>query len=409
MSTTVRKTLYRGASIIALLLLAAGVMPKAYADPNGPNAHSHRVVYEITRLPSLGGDSRGSGINLLGKVVGFSDVADSDVRHATLWVGGKLIDLGTLGDGDDLSSSVVWPGLNLFGTVAGISQIDDLDPLGQEFSCGLGGFLPNTGHKCRGFAWRAGEMKGMPTLGGHNSFATAVNNRGQVVGWAETDFEDPSCDEDATQVLQFLGVIWNPRTDELEILPPLPGHSASTGNAINDRGQVVGISGDCDQAVGRDSALSAVLWDRGETIDLGNLGGDNWHTPIDINRKGDVAGFSTTEEDRIHAFLWTRADGIQDLGVLEDDHIQSQASGINRWRQVVGLSVPPTFPDDELVAFLWQDGEMLDLNSLAPGFADHLATAQHIDIFGRITGRAVDAESGESYAYIATPRLQLPW
>ena len=43
--------------------------------------------------------------------------------------------------------------------------------------------------------------------------------------------------------------------------------------AINDRGQVVGISGTCDQAVGRFTAAHAVIWEEGGVRDIGDLGG----------------------------------------------------------------------------------------------------------------------------------------
>ena len=40
-----------------------------------------------------------------------------------------------------------------------------------------------------------GVMTGLPTLGGDNGFATGVNDRGQIVGWAEDNTHDPTCDQ----------------------------------------------------------------------------------------------------------------------------------------------------------------------------------------------------------------------
>lgn len=392
---------------IPLSLVVLGFAAPVPAADGEPGMHHHGTVYEITPLPSLGGTfSAGNAINARGWVAGFSDLEDNELREAVLWKHGEAIGLGTLGGPH---SSVAWPGLNHRGTVVGVSETTVSDPTGPGWSCAF--FFPSDGSQaCRGFAWQNGEMRPMPTLGdiAENSYATAVNNRNQVVGWAETDFEDPTCDPESGQMFQFLGVVWNPRTDEMQVLPPLDpeNHSVTAAVTINDRGQVAGISGICDQAVGRDSALAAVMWDRGEIIDLGTLGGPNWHTPTNINERGDVVGFSTTGEGAIHAFLWTRSGGIEDLGVLDEEHFQSQAAAINERRQVVGLSVAPEVGS---VAFIWQNGEMTDLNSLTPDdFTDHLATAAYIDNRGRITGRAVDAETGESYAYIATPKRR-PW
>ena len=91
-------------------------------------------------------------------------------------------------------------------------------------------------------------MRALPTLGGNNGFATGANNRGQVVGWAENAVQDPTCVP--PQVLQFRAVIWGPEDDQIQELLPLPGDTSSAATAINNRGQVVGISGICDQAVG---------------------------------------------------------------------------------------------------------------------------------------------------------------
>ncbi len=78
---------------------------------------------------------------------------------------------------------------------------------------------------------------------------------GQVVGWAENGVHDPTCNT-AFQILQFRAVIWQPN-GTMQELPPLPGDSTSAATAINDLGQVVGISGDCGVAVGSVSARHA--------------------------------------------------------------------------------------------------------------------------------------------------------
>src|SRR5215831_3757518 len=133
-------------------------------------------------------------------------------------------------------------------------------------------------------------MTPLPTFpGGYSSYATAANNRGQVVGWAENAVHDPSCDPNF-QVLQFRAAIWEPDGTMRE-LPPLPGDSTSAATAINDKGQVVGISGACGIAVGGVSAAHAVIWNNGVPTDIGNLGGHSWNTPTAINNHGTVVGF----------------------------------------------------------------------------------------------------------------------
>jgi len=159
----------------------------------------------------------------------------------------------------------------------------------------------------------------MGCLGGHHGFAAGVNNRGQIVGWAETLVEDETCDEQSSQVLQFRAVLWEPKSGnsgriKTTELRPLGDDATSAATAINDDGLAVGISGRCDQAVGRFSAQHAVLWGKnGNPIEIPNLGGTSWHTPMDINRQGDVVGFSNPDEPGdetgefiSRAFLWIR-------------------------------------------------------------------------------------------------------
>jgi probable HAF family extracellular repeat protein len=179
----------------------------------------------------------------------------------------------------------------------------------------------------------------------------------------------------------------------------------SAATEINDQGQVVGISGICADAVGGYSAAHAVLWENGEPIDLGNLGGVAWNTPMAINHEGEVVGFANLPDGdpgafNAHAFLWTAGDGMQDLGTLPGDAF-SEGLGINDRGQVVGLSCTAGFGSCR--AFLWENGVMTDLNQLAPGYAGQFVFANDINDAGEIAGQAVDAETGDAVAFRATP------
>ena len=111
--------------------------------------------------------------------------------------------------------------------------------------------------------------------------------------------------------------------DQIQDLPLFPlCDTSGAATAINDNGQIVGISGICDQAVGRHTAKHAVLWENGNVIDLGNLGAQWWNTPTAINQHGDIVGFAGdpafVEGDILHAFMWTREDGIRHLKPLRN-------------------------------------------------------------------------------------------
>jgi probable HAF family extracellular repeat protein len=383
-----------------LALAALGTLAAlAPAHAQGPDPQREPPRYTLFDLPSLGGGiSEGRSIDARGMVTGFSDRADG-ARHAALWLDEEVHDLGTLGGPH---SAVVFRGNNNRALVVGIAQREDLDPRQEAWSCSAffpGGLDDPTGHVCRGFAWWQGGMKEMPTLGGTHSFAAGANNRGVVVGWAENEVEDLDCV--LPQRLQFRPVLWDPRTDELRELPPFPGDEVGTANAVNDRGQVVGISGICGEAVGGVSAIHAVLWEDGEAIDLGNLGAEVWNTPVAINEAAEVVGFAGLPSGFLGAFYWSEETGIEPLGTLREEHVHSEAWGIDNRGRAVGISCDAAFLDCR--AFLWQEGEMFDLNDLTPAGAPHLRTARDISDRGMITGQAIDAATGARRAYLAIP------
>jgi len=379
---------------LALLLMAVAVRG---APPPAPGAHAPR--YRYVDLGTIGGIyGGGNSINQRGWASGFSTLVGDAAQHATLWAPGVSPDLGTLG-GDN--SGVEWLVHNENGMIAGISETADVDPNSETWSCAY--FFPSvTHHVCRGFVWQDGVMTELPTLGGTHGYAAGMNDLGQIAGWAETPSADPTCNP--PQVLQFEAVVYGPGPGEIHALPPLAGDPDGAATAVNDNGQVVGISGLCSNAFGGLSAQHALLWENGVPTDIGSLGGQAWNTPTAINRKGEIVGFSDLPNDdpahpNYHAFLWTRAGGIQDLQTVPGD-VRSQALGINNHEQVVGLSIDAAH---HLRAFLWQDGVDMDLNALVPPGTPFLIYANDINDRGEITGEAFDPVSGTAPAFMLVP------
>jgi probable HAF family extracellular repeat protein len=354
-------------------------------------------VYELEIVESTLGGSLGvgAGINNAGTVAGYATLADN-TRHAAVWRNGVIEDLGTLGGP---SSAVLWPGINNTGMVVGVSFTDTADPHDADWSCEA--FLGASDRTCRGFYWEGNGMQPLQTLGGHNGFATAVNNAGQIVGWAETSVADESCK--LPQVLTFHAVLWEPKAGGMQALPPLSGDAASAATGINNRGQVVGISGSCYVAVGDSSARAAVLWENGVPRELPNLGGTRWHTPMDINEAGHVVGFGSIGDDdagnaRLRAFLWTGGSTVSQIGPLKNDDTLAQAYGINTRGQAVGRSCGA----GGCRAFLYDKGGIHDLNNLMATNGAVLELARHINDAGVITGNLV--HEGRVKMFIATPR-----
>ena len=372
----------------------------------GPGAAKARTQYQVSDLPGLGGTSNGgNSINDQTWVSGYARLPDRN-RHAALWRNSLLTDLFTLGGPN---SSVTWGVKNTAGIIVGISQTADPEPLGEAWSSAAFYSTPNNvGYINLGFVWENDQMRGLlPFSGGDNSFATGANNFGQAVGWAENGVHDTACL--SPQVLQFRPAVWTLGPDNIQDLPLIPGDSSGAATAINDIGQIVGISGICDQAVGRHTAKHAVLWENGTATDIyPNPPAPWWNTPTAINQRGDVVGFAGdpafVEGDVLHAFMWTRDDGIRQLKPLPNrtpEHVDSEAYGINEARQVVGVSCDADQLDCRAV--IWDHGNTpTDLNDFKGSYSGVLLLARDINNKGEITGRALDP-TGSLKAYLALP------
>jgi probable HAF family extracellular repeat protein len=389
------------------VLIAAGCWGAVLAQTQAKA--KPKVQYQVSNLDTLGGTSSGgNSINDQSWVAGYSRLPDNQSRHAALWRNGSLTDLGTLG-GPISNSSVTWNVKNTEGIIVGISQTLTPEPLGEWWSSfAFYGGPNNIGFINLGFVWEQGQMRGLPNFpGGNNGFATGANNLGQVVGWAENGVHDPMCC--CHQVLQFRPAVWElGPPDQIHDLPLITGDTSGAATAINDNGQVVGISGICDQALGRHTARHAVLWENGGVTDIGNLGAEWWNTPTAINQHGDVVGFAGdpafVEGEILHAFIWTKDNGIKALKPLRGrvpQHVDSEAYGINERRQVVGVSCDADQVDCRAV--IWDHGVYpTDLNDLKGDYSARLESAKDINNLGEITGRAVDSNLVRT-AYLAVP------
>lgn len=188
-------------------------------------------------------------------------------------------------------------------------------------------------------------MRDLRALGGRQSVAKAINNRGDICGSAEVR-------QNRLGYSWMHAAFWT--RNRLFDLGALPGGSWSYAVALNDQNTIVGRS-EYAPWLGH-----AFVWKYGKMRDLGTLGGRE-SGATRINKFGVISGYAETPEGNFHACLWQ--DGkIRDLGTLLGG-LRSWAESVNDIGQVVGLSEIET---GSWHAFLWQDGAMTDLSKSTP-------------------------------------------
>ena len=286
--------------------------------------------------------------------------------------------------------------------------------------------------------------------GGTYSRGLAINNAGQVVGYADAADGNPHAFLWDQGVMQDLGV--------------LPGGTSSGAYDINSEGQVVGNSvgpngthaflwdngvmtdlGTLDGSGGRSSAWAindagvivgastlpgnpnephAVVFDHGNITEIPSQFGGDISYAYDISSSGDVVGYAQTGAGTLHAFLYH--DGVMtDIGTLGGD--RAKAYRINDLGQIIGSSSEGGRYDKSFIysdgvmtglgtlggafsyaydinnasqvvgnsymsppnihAYVWQEGVMTDLNSLLPnGYWTQLTEARGINDLGQVVG-----------------------
>ena len=305
----------------------------------------------------------------------------------TISIGELNLPLGTLGG---KNSSINWNGINDPGEAVGMSETSVPDPNGEDI-CGFGTHLT-----CLPFFWQNGHMHALPTVGGNNGQASAVNNFGQVAGYAENGIVDSTCPAGVINNRVDLPVMWT--KGNAQALPTIGTDPDGVAFGINNQGQAVGYSGTCT------SANYAVLWENGTATPLADLG-----TPgaiaYAINAHNQTVGQAVNSEGTALAAIWQN-NTVTSLGILLPGDVASFATSINNRGQVVGSSFDSTSSWSH--GLLWQNGKMYDLNTLFPANSNlYVISASNINESGQIAGMAVEMAGQNAgnvvHAFLATP------
>jgi probable HAF family extracellular repeat protein len=308
--------------------------------------------------------------------------------RAVISVYGVNIDLGTLGGKNSWTN---YGGINDRGEAVGLAETSVPDPDGEDF-CTMGTKLT-----CRPFYWRLGRMIALPTLGGNNGQASAINNRGLIVGISETTVQDSGCSPSKPGKI-ISPVFWE--RGEARALPTVDGDPDGFVQGVNDRGQAVGSSGNCSNI-----ATHAVLWENGTAVELPGFG-PTGNDAYAINDHGQAVGYVTSpDRSTIFPTVWLNGShgAPTNLGILPGEGA-AFATGINNRAQVVGSTFNSTGWSG---GFIWQDNVLTDLNTVIRGDSNlYIVAASNINGRGQISGMATvmsGPNEGKIHAILLTP------
>jgi probable HAF family extracellular repeat protein len=408
----------------------------------GPNSQTALPFFEGAAVPSLSQTGTFVGLAETSTPDPFNpDCFNSDCysSHGIKWENGVLTDLGALPGLAGLNSATTWISGN--GQIVGFSENGEVDPFtgypsihgvvwkhGKIFDLGTlpGGYesvanavnnwgqvvgfandaipdgnsLEGMGSQTRAAAWWNGEIRDLGTLGGTDAVALYINDLGQIVGESYTSSSVPSpiphCGDSPLTLHAF---IWGKgQMTDLKTL----GGTCAFAYALNNRGQIAGQAN-----IAGDQQSHPFLWERGVMRDLGALGGTYGYAS-GLNDSGQVVGAATNPgEEALFAFSW-KSDAMTNLGTLDGDAC-SVADAINPQGQVVGgsgLYDAPYFPactDAVEHAVLWENGKALDLTALVTSPTDlTLNEATYVNDRGEISGFGTLA-NGDTHAFVLIP------
>ncbi|HTF96011.1 MAG TPA: hypothetical protein VL995_07765 [Cellvibrio sp.] len=246
----------------------------------------------------------------------------------------------------------------------------------------------------RAVIWKQGKgLKFLkPAPGDENSVAVDINNRGEVVG-----ISGPYPSE---STLGERSVIWD-RHSRVTVIPQFPDSTGSRPFAINNAGQVIG-------AANMPEGGYSYIWDRERGLrPLEGLRSDSFISPSALNDHGVVVGSSSFYDGNYgsHAVLWSEETGTVDLGDLPGGTENSHAYDINNHRQIVGNATNQGGGE----AVIWDsEGQMHNLNELLVRDEPddqylHLLYGWTISDAGWITAFGFDTRDRRYRTFLLTP------
>jgi probable HAF family extracellular repeat protein len=370
-------------------------------------AAAQNFAWDVRPIPGLGGYATYVvDLDDLGRVYLNSQLPGGYETRGYIEDHGTIRFIGGLGD------PLVASRMNARGEIRGIGR-DDLQrtyvyrndvavPLvapGETSMAGGQAFGPNdrgqlvTTYRMQDESYRTsliqpdGSFVDIGTLGGHATWAVAMNQSGQVAGISNLP---GTLGAQPTHAFLYS----NGTMTDLGTL----GGSQSSARDLHERGQVLG-----EASTG--NGVRAFVYDNGTMTDLGTLGG-TISVSADLNDLGHAVGYSdldpTQSSEESHAFLY-RDGRMIDLDPLFADSNRSFATRINNAGQVLATAMVTDrrFNTRASHLFFYDNGQALDLTEyMRASFNDVLIDAAWLNEAGQIALHTSIA--GETHIFLMT-------
>ena len=273
-------------------------------------------------------------------IVGPAGSQPTDINAAGAVVG--IVPTGTLTYRSFVNYGRGAFGLNLPGATsnAAVAINDKGEVLGN---------WTNAAGQPRGYVYYRGSFRQLNGVGGRPARYVDINNAGYILASSSP----PSTDPGGTNPHGYL-LAPNGKYQDIGTLPY--DNPTTQPEALNNRNQVTGESG---TQLSPEIPFYAFIWKKGVMRQLGDFG----YTPnygLDINDRGEVAGYTSTETFReaiATVYRHGRAIRIDTRAPSADLFRFSVGQAINNHGHVVGTS-------DHLGAFIWRGKRMQSLNAL---------------------------------------------
>jgi probable HAF family extracellular repeat protein len=290
-------------------------------------------------------------------------------------------DRGQVAGESDLGLGFVWTpgrGRQDIGSLGGGStSVRAINEKGQ-----VAGYARTAGGAWHAFRWTpAAGTQDLGTLGGDNSFATAMSSSGEVVGTSSLASGEGRA------------FVWSPSSGMQDL-----GLPNARADDINDREQVVGSF---IPELGHPSVAHLFLWSRSTGLrDLGNPDVPvEGHLSISglINERGQIAGTYNNMLDTYGAYRWTSSTGFELVADLPGNY-HGQVQSLSAKGMIAGVYAE----GNDIRAFRWSPQSGLqDLGLTSHDWHEH--GIWNVNARGEVSGAVYLEDPRRIHAVLWTP------